>query len=125
MISTGTRFYLPFVIPQTELLAGTAIELVAPCDGFFEELQVIVQTAVTTGGPITVNVGTTAVAGLTVTVADAATKGTVYQDKPTEPSATRQFKKGDRISVVADAAFATAGAVAGNLTCRDSATLSA
>lgn len=125
MIPTGSRFYIPFTIPQTELLAGTAIELVAPCDGFIEEAQAIVQTAVTTGGDVTFKVGTTDVAGLTITIADAATKGTVVSDTPTTPSPTRRFSKGDRIQVVPAAAFATAGALAGNLTCRDSATISA
>jgi hypothetical protein len=121
----GRKAYLPFVIPSTELLAGTAIDLVAPFDGFIEELQTIVQTAVTTGGTITAKIGTTDVAGLQITIADAATKGTVQTDEPTAPSATRRFSKGDRIQIVPSAGFATAGAVNGNLIVRQNATVSA
>lgn len=111
----GKNVVIPFAINQTDLLAGTAFEIVAPCDGFVSELQVIVQTAVTTGGGITVEVEGDAVDGLTVTVADAATKGTVLSDKPTANTATRIVSKGDRIEVIPAAAFATAGAVNGNL----------
>lgn len=114
-IEAGVRYSVPFVIPQTELLAGTAIELVAPEDGYIDELQVIVQTAVTTGGAVTVNIGTTPVTGLSVTIASAATKGTVVTDTATAGSATRRVTKGQRISVVPGAAFDTAGALAGNV----------
>lgn len=121
----GRLAFIPFVIPQVELLAGTTIELVAPFDGFIEELQSIINTAVTTGGTLTVKIGTTDVAGLTITVADAATKGTVQSDIPTKPSATRRFLKGDRIQIVPSAGFATAGAINGNLRVRQNATVSA
>lgn len=119
-LQTGRDFALPFVIPQTELLAGAKIDFPAPFDGRVDELQIAVQAAVTTGGAITVEItpaggSPTAVAGLSITVADAATKGTVQSDKPTEPSTTRAFKKGDLISIVPAAAFNTAGAINGNL----------
>lgn len=112
-LKMGNDFVLPFVIPQTELLAGTAIELISPVDGFINSLQAIVQAAVTTGGDITVKIGTTDVPDLSVTVADAATKGTVVQDTVTGHG--RAVKKGDRIQIVPAAAFNTAGAVNGNL----------
>lgn len=124
IISTGTRFYVSFIIPQADLLAGVPFELIAPTDGFFEELQVVVQAAVTTGGTLTPRIGVVPVAGLVVTVANGAAKGVVLQDVPDEPSATRRFKKGDRINII-PAGFATAGAVNGSITFRDSATLSA
>ena len=114
-LQIGRDFVLPFVIPQTELLAGTKIDLVAPFDGRVDELQIVVQGAVTTGGAITVEVNTVAVAGLSITVANSATKGTVQSDKPDEPSTSRAFKKGDRLSIVPAAAFDTAGAINGNL----------
>lgn len=63
-----------------------------------------------------------AVDGLSITVADAATKGTIQTDTPTAPSPTRQFNKGQLISIVPASAFATAGAVNGNLLVRKSNT---
>lgn len=114
----GKDYVLPFSINQTDLLAGTAYEIVAPADGFIEELQVVVQAAVTTGGAVTVNKNGVAVTGLSATVANAATKGTVVTDKPDKTSETRKFSKGDRLSIVPAAAFDTAGAINGNLLVR-------
>lgn len=107
------KLRLPFFINQTDLLAGTSAELVSPVAGAIVGMSVIVQVAVTTGGPITAAVGTTAVAGLSCVIADAATKGTVVSDAPTAGDATTVVAAGDRIQVVPDAAFATAGAVNG------------
>lgn len=109
----GKKDKLAFAIDETDTLAGTSQEIVAPDNGFIDELQVIVQKAVTTGGAVTVNINGVAVAGLQVTVADAATKGTRYSDTPTAKDPTRAFLKGDRIEVVPAAAFATAGAISG------------
>lgn len=121
----GSRFFLPFFINQTDLLAPVAQDLYAPQDGFIEELHIVVQAAVTTGGDVTVNINGTPVAGLSITVPDGAAKGVVYADTPNAPSATRRFKKGDRISIVPSAPFNTAGALNGQLMLRDSATQSA
>lgn len=109
----GVDYVLSFSIPQTELLAGTTIELVSPVNGFINDLNVVVQTAVTTGGDIDVKIGTDDVPDLTVTIADAATKGTVV--KKSVSGAGRAVKVGDRIQIVPAAEFATAGAVNGNL----------
>jgi hypothetical protein len=97
-------------INQTDLLAGTAQNLVAPIAGTIKRLRTIVQTAVTTGGTITLKEGTTLVAGLSVTVANAATVGTVAASTPTAGDASTVVAAGDRIQVV-PASFATAGAV--------------
>lgn len=107
------KLRLPFAINQTDLLAGTAAELIAPVAGAIVGMSVIVQAAVTTGGPITAAVGVTAVAGLSCVIADAAAKGTVVSDTPTAGDATTVVAAGDRIQVVPDAAFAAAGAVNG------------
>jgi hypothetical protein len=112
-IKAGEDVIVPFSINQTDLLAGTSAELVAPVDGFVDELYVIVQAAVTTGGAVTVKVGTTDVNGLSVTVADAATKGTVYSDSATAGHGSRAVSKGDRLQVVPASAFDTAGAING------------
>ena len=111
----GERATLPFIFNQTDLLAGTSQELIAPCDGFVNELHTTVQAAPTTGGAIGVGLGDTptAVAGLSITVADAAVKGTRQSAVATPGDATRVVKKGDRIQVTAAAAFATAGALNG------------
>jgi len=111
----GNDYFVPFSIPQTELLAGTTIEVVAPVDGFVNEILGVVQADVTTGGVISVKIGTVDVTGLALTVADAATKGTTYSDEATQPSAVRKVAKGDRIQVVPAAEFATAGAINGLL----------
>lgn len=112
-LEMGHRVRLQFTIPQTELLAGTAIELVAPTAGFVNEVGVIVQTAVTTGGTVTAKVGTTTVAGISVVVANGATKGSVpAASTATAGDLTRVVSKGQRIQVV-PASFATAGALAG------------
>lgn len=127
----GNSFFMQFAINQTDTLAGTSQELVAPYGGYIEGLQTSVQIAPTTGGPVTVKINGSAVTGLTVTVADAAAKGTRQIDAPDSPGAvygiagSRQFRKGDRIEIVPDAAFATAGAISGNLLCRASETASA
>lgn len=113
-LKTGFRLPVAFTIPQAILIAGTSVEVVAPADGYINEADAIVQATVTTGGAITVLVGTgaTAVAGLSVAVANGATKGARSNSKATAGSATRAVKKGDRIQVK-PTSFATAGAVDG------------
>ena len=109
------KVVLPFVIPQTELLAGTSIWLVSPVAGRISALRTVVQTAVTTGGAITVEVETTAVDGLSITIGDAAAAGTVQSDTPTAAHASAVVAVGDGIEIVPAAAFATAGAINGVL----------
>ncbi|MGZ8362478.1 MAG: hypothetical protein ACXW3D_01345 [Caulobacteraceae bacterium] len=104
---------VPFQISETDLLAGTAQDLVSPVKGQIIGLTTIIQKAVTTGGPITAAVGVTAVDGLSCVIADAAAKGTIVSDTPTAGHASRAVDAGSRIQVIPDAAFATAGAVNG------------
>lgn len=111
----GKLVYIPFDIPATELAAGTSIELVAPCAGVVHKLFTIIQTAIVTGGAVTVEIATVAVTGLSITVADSATKGTVQSDTPTEPSATRTVAEGSRIEIQPSAGFNGGGAVSGYL----------
>lgn len=108
------RIQVPFVIGATELSAGTAIELISPVAGYISKLVTTVQTAIVTGGAVTVEVATVAVTGLSITVADSATKGTVQSDTPTTPrSSTTIVAVGDRITVTPAAAFNGGGALAG------------
>lgn len=110
------RVILPWEIEATELAAGTAEQIVCPVDGYIDQVRGIVQDAVTTGGAVTVRVGTTDVTGLTFTVADADPAGTRYSDRPTTPrSSTTVVAKGDRLQIVPAAAFATAGSLNGVL----------
>lgn len=109
------RVTLPFSINQTDVLAGTAFELVSPVAGAISSMTTIVQAAVTTGGDVTANVGVTAVAGLACTVADAAAKGSMVTDTPTLGDATTVVAVGSRLSIVPGAPFATAGALNGIL----------
>lgn len=123
-VVAGRLTAIPFVIPATELSAGTSTELVSPVTGYVEELQVIVQTAIVTGGAVTANIGTTAITGLSCTVANSATKGTVVTDAATAGTTTRKVNKGDRIQIVPGAAFDGGGALAGNILIRESSDLS-
>lgn len=109
----GRLVYIPFDIPATELAAGTTIELVSPVAGAIHKLFTIVQTAIVTGGDITAKIDTTDVTGLSITVADSATKGTVQSDTPTAPSSTRVVAEGSRIQIVPSAGFNGGGAVSG------------
>lgn len=105
---------------QATLIANTGFELVAPCDGFIKELRATVQAAVTTGGTVTVWINTVQVPGLTVTVANAAAKGSrPTVGVPTAKTALRKVAKGDRIEV-RTAGFATAGALNAFLTIEQS-----
>lgn len=112
-------FSIPFYAEQVSVLAGTAaaIEIVAPCDLEILQLSTQVRVAVGTGGAVTVKNGTTDVVGLSITIADSATKGTQQTDTPTSGDATTLVSKGGRIQIVFADAFATTGAIDGVLTC--------
>ena len=119
-VQAGELTFIPFDIPATELAAGTPIELVSPVRGVVEALYTVVQTAIVTGGEVGVNIGTTAVTGLSVTVADAATKGTTGSDTATSGTTTRTVAEGGRLQIVPSAAFTGGGAVSGVLAIRSS-----
>lgn len=113
-IKPPSTVYLPFEIEATELAAGTAEQIYSPCAGYIKRARGIVQSAVTTGGPVTFEVNTVAVTGLTFTVANADAAGIRYSDTPTTPrSSTTVVAAGDEITVTPDAAFATAGQLNG------------
>lgn len=85
--------------------AGTAHNIVCPVAGNISKLTTVCQSAVTTGGAITVEVNTTAVDGLSLTIADAAAEGEVDSDTPTVGDATTAVAVGDRIEIIPAAAF--------------------
>lgn len=114
-VQAGYNRRTPFQIDETKLTGNLALDLVAAEDGFVEELQIIVDKTITTGGTVKVLIGaSTEVEGLIITVANGATKGTVQSDTPTARTPTAAFKKGDRIRISL-ASFATAGSITGNL----------
>ena len=102
-----------FTIPAAELSAGTTIEMFAPFAGKVKSMRTIIQTNIVTGGVITAKVGTTDIAGLSITIPDGATKGTVQADSTASATAAVSF--GDRIQIVPSAAFNGGGAVSGFL----------
>lgn len=103
-----TKVYLQGSYLEATVDAGTSYELVCPVAGYINKLTTIVGTGngITTGGAITVEVNTVAVTGLSVVVADAAAEGDVDSDTPTTAhSATTVVAVGDRIEIIAGAAF--------------------
>ena len=107
--------YVPFDIPATELAAGTTIEVISPVAGQVVMMKTIIQTAIVTGGDITAKVGTTDIAGLSITVANSATKGTVQSDSIAATVATGAVAEGDRLQIVPSSGFNGGGAVSGYL----------
>lgn len=113
-------FSIPYMINQTDLLAPTAQEIVAPCAGRIVDHRAVVQVAVTTGGTLTPRIGTTNLTGGVVTVANSATKGTV--NSGTAITGANTIAAGDRINIL-PASFATAGAVNGEIVIQPDTTL--
>jgi pyridoxal/pyridoxine/pyridoxamine kinase len=122
-LKAGSRRYLDFYIPQADLLAPNAIELVIPEDGVIEAVRSVVQTAITTGGTLTLKktvttaLDTVVSAALTQTIANSATKGTQQLTTDLTGLATLKVSAGDRVAIV-PAGFATAGAMYGMVTLR-------
>lgn len=109
----GNTIPLPYEINATDLAAGTSFEMIAPITGIIKGFSNTIQVAIVTGGAIKLAIGTTDVVGASITVADAATKGTVQTVDATVPSATRSVTKGDRVQIIPAAAFNGGGAVNG------------
>lgn len=110
------KVFIPWEIEETQLLAGTAESLQSPVAGWISKVRAQVQKTVTTGGPVTVEINTVAVTGLTFTVANSDAPGTDYSDTPTtRHGSTTVLAAGDDITITPDAAFATAGELNGIL----------
>lgn len=108
---------LNYNFTETDLLAGTAQTIIAPCDGYIEADTTEVTKTVTTGGDITVAVDGNAVTGLTNSIANSAAVGNIVTDTPTTAhDASTQVRRGEQITITPSAEFATAGAAKGYLT---------
>lgn len=85
--------------------AGTSYELNSPVAGVIRKLGITGEGTTTTGGAITVEVNTTAVDGLSVTVANGAAAGEYDSDVATLGHASTAVAVGDRIEIIPAAAF--------------------
>lgn len=111
--------YVPFFINATDLSAGTSQWVPSPVAGQIVHAAAVTQVAVVTGGAITVELATVAVAGLSVVVADAAAVGDVDSDDPTSlTGATGAVANEQSIEIVVASAFDGGGAVNGYVTVR-------
>jgi hypothetical protein len=123
----GDKRHIPFSINATDLAAGTPQYFNCPFDGFIAKLEIVVQSVVGTGGVIKVQKssivdGSDAIAGLadvtgaSVTVANSAEAGFRQVGVATGDAQTnRKVSKGDLIALNVDAAFATSGAINGQI----------
>ncbi|MCW2317145.1 hypothetical protein M2322_002699 [Rhodoblastus acidophilus] len=142
-IGSPEKQRIEFQISQADLIANNAQNFVMPEAGFLDEICVVVQSAVTTGGTINANfvpavynteVGITPAtqgdtlipgssgagnaAGGAVTVANGAAKGTIYYARPTPGDPSTFLSARQLISLVL-AGFATAGSVNGYIQWRN------
>ncbi len=113
LVHPGHYVRIPFWINQTDLLAGTAQNLLCPVAGVITRIVTIVKKTITTGGVITASVGTTAVVGVSITHADSDAAGLVVNSAPAAGEATAVVGVDGRIQITPSAAYATAGEVFG------------
>lgn len=107
-------YLLPFSFSQVDTLAGGVfVRFRSPIEGFIEELDVVVDVAVTTGGVVKLQLGGVDVAGAAVTVANGAAQGVGYNAVTALAAATAKVAKNQAIQINVDVAFATAGAISG------------
>lgn len=100
-----------FYYDQAKLIANKPVQIESPITGFISKLAVTVDTTITTGGTVGVNVAATPVVGLTVTVANSDVAGTEYTSTVAN-IATSVVAKASKLSII-PASFATAGAIDG------------
>lgn len=123
LIGDAVPIYLPFHINATDLAAGTAQQLVAPCAGRITRLQTIVQVALPAStnelGFVTVAINGTTVTNSTSSSYTTATGGNgsvgdVSSSAITD-SDTSTVAAGDQIAVVPSSTWASAGALNGTI----------
>lgn len=105
----NVRLYGFLDVTDTGVGTAASVEFLSPITGYIRTLGAIVRTAISTGGDVSVAIGTTAVVGLTVTVANSATKGTAGSTTVATSVATAAVNKGDRIQIIAGDAFTGGG----------------
>lgn len=100
MVFKGHAHVLPFYFNATDLAAHTTQYIISPIDGIIEELGAIVQVAISTGGTIKAKLGSTDVAGSTVTSVGSDAAGTCYDAKTTRGSKSCFVAAGAAIQIV-------------------------
>lgn len=106
---TSGVVYLTGNLLVADVDAGTPFNIVSPVAGRIRKLTTIADDGGTTGGAFTVEVNTTAVDGLSVTVANSFAEGDVDSDTPTAGHATTVVAVGDRIEIIPSSGFDTSG----------------
>ena len=81
------------------------LEVFSPVAGTFVRLSSVARGAITTGGTVTVEIGTTAVDGLALVIADGAVAGEYDTDTATVGHASTAVTVGERIEIIPSAAF--------------------
>ena len=105
-----------FEYDQTRYIGGTSIFTVSPIAGRITGVNTAVTTLTNGVGAVTVEIGGTAVAGLSVAVASAAAVGVLDSDTPAEnDGATTAIAKYGAIEVISDGT-PTAGSILGVIT---------
>lgn len=97
----------PAVFNAVDAAAGSSRFLPSPCAGSVKTLKGYHNVAGSTNDPvITVELGGTAITGLTITLDVSGTAGTVVTDTPTTPgyNANNRVRKDDRVEIVGAAA---------------------
>lgn len=112
---------IPFAVLEAAVDAGTSKWVHPGFAGSVIDMSVVAQGTVTTGGTFTVEIGGTAVDGLTVTVADGAVAGEVDTDTATADHATAVFTAAQPLEIVPSAAFNAAADFDGAIGVRRSA----
>lgn len=114
-LNPPARVQIPFQIDATDLAAGTPQQLVTPVNGKISTLRLTVQTAIVTGGAVTVTkgAGLTVVSGITGFLGNGATVGAISHDTVATGDGTEVVIAGDPIAIVPDAAFTGGGAANG------------
>lgn len=95
----GGKVYLSGQALEAAVDGGTGLNFVCPVAGRIAKMYTIAQTAITTGGAVTLEVNTVAVDGLSVTIANSSSEGDVDSDTPTAEHATAVVAVGDRLEV--------------------------
>lgn len=107
-----------FVITEAEMDAATSVWVVPGFAGSVLSMTTAVGDTVTTGGALTVEIGGTAVDGLSVVIADASSAGDIDTDTATAGHATAVFTATQALEIVGDAAFNASGRINGFVECR-------
>jgi hypothetical protein len=114
-IQPGPITRVPFDISAADVSAGTPFDFICPVDGFMGRFTIIIQTAIVTGGVVNVKNNVTDIPLATITVADAATKGSIQTVATAKGEPLRAVTKGQRMQIVHSAAFNGGGAISGDV----------